>query len=153
MSAVLAPPAEDYVNLLEALMMRVAWDEYRRSSRELSAHELTLAQFHTLVAIKQSNLKCTMGRLADETNQVSATVTGIIDRLVERGFVKRAQHPDDRRKVLVQLTDAGQSKVNEVFHARRDHVNSIVDQLDEPTCHHLTFSLKRYLDLLETAKN
>jgi DNA-binding MarR family transcriptional regulator len=37
----------------------------------------------------------------------SAGITSRLDRLESRGYVKRSRHPDDRRGVLVELTDAG----------------------------------------------
>ena len=37
----------------------------------------------------------------------SATLTGILDRLVSSGFVERKQHPEDRRAILVCLTAKG----------------------------------------------
>lgn len=35
------------------------------------------------------------------------TVTGLIDRLEKSGYVKRSDHPDDRRVYLVYLTQKG----------------------------------------------
>lgn len=37
----------------------------------------------------------------------SATMTGILDRLEKMGLVERRPHPDDRRAILVCLTDQG----------------------------------------------
>ncbi|OGP59200.1 MAG: hypothetical protein A2162_02755 [Deltaproteobacteria bacterium RBG_13_52_11b] len=37
----------------------------------------------------------------------NATVTGLIDRLEKLGYVKRADHPRDRRIYLVHLTERG----------------------------------------------
>jgi DNA-binding MarR family transcriptional regulator len=37
----------------------------------------------------------------------SAGITSRLDRLESRGYVKRVRHPNDRRGVLVGLTDAG----------------------------------------------
>jgi DNA-binding MarR family transcriptional regulator len=37
----------------------------------------------------------------------SATMTGILDRLERIGLIERQQHPDDRRAILVCLTDKG----------------------------------------------
>ena len=37
----------------------------------------------------------------------SAGITSRLDRLENRGYIKRARHPEDRRGVLVELTDAG----------------------------------------------
>jgi DNA-binding MarR family transcriptional regulator len=35
------------------------------------------------------------------------TVTGLIDRLEKLGYVKRSNHPDDRRVYLIYLTEKG----------------------------------------------
>lgn len=37
----------------------------------------------------------------------SSTVTGIIDRLEQKGFVKRIRSSEDRRKIFIELTEAG----------------------------------------------
>ncbi|GAB3967053.1 hypothetical protein GCM10027615_15720 [Plantactinospora veratri] len=36
-------------------------------------------------------------------------ITALVDGLTEAGFVRRDPHPDDRRAVLVRLTDAGRA--------------------------------------------
>ncbi len=37
----------------------------------------------------------------------SSTVTGIIDRLEQKGFVRRIRSSQDRRKIFIELTDSG----------------------------------------------
>lgn len=37
----------------------------------------------------------------------SSTVTGVIDRLEQKGFVKRIRSSQDRRKIFIELTDSG----------------------------------------------
>lgn len=49
-----------------------------------------------------------------------ATVTGIVDSLERRGFARRNPHPDDRRSLIVELTDAGHDvlqRVRTLIHA------------------------------------
>ena len=46
------------------------------------------------------------GALAEITGLTTGAITGVIDRLERAGFARRAPDPDDRRKVLVQATDA-----------------------------------------------
>lgn len=41
----------------------------------------------------------------------SAASTGIVDRLAARGHVHRAPHPDDRRRTVVTISDAGRAEV------------------------------------------
>jgi len=45
--------------------------------------------------------------LGDRLIVTRATVTGLIDSLERRGFVRRTPHPTDRRSVLVEITPAG----------------------------------------------
>lgn len=49
----------------------------------------------------------TPGRLAELTGLSTGTVTGVLDRLEQRGFTRRERAADDRRKVLVHLAPAG----------------------------------------------
>lgn len=58
--------------------------------------------------------------LAEAVNLSSATVCGILDRLEERGLVLRERQPDDRRRVLVSLTAAGRSAVEQAPPALHD---------------------------------
>jgi DNA-binding MarR family transcriptional regulator len=45
----------------------------------------------------------TPGQLAELSGLTTGTVTGVIDRLENAGFVRRERDPSDRRKVLVEL--------------------------------------------------
>jgi DNA-binding MarR family transcriptional regulator len=48
----------------------------------------------------------TAGELARETGLTTASITGVIDRLEEAGFVRRERDPGDRRRVIVRLDAA-----------------------------------------------
>jgi DNA-binding MarR family transcriptional regulator len=43
------------------------------------------------------------------------TVTGLIDRLEKSGYVKRSDHPNDRRVYLVYLTEKGNMVANKAL--------------------------------------
>jgi DNA-binding MarR family transcriptional regulator len=47
---------------------------------------------------------CTAGRLAEVTGLTTGAVTGVLDRVEKAGFVVRGSDPDDRRKVVIQLS-------------------------------------------------
>ncbi|WP_137845182.1 MarR family transcriptional regulator [Microbacterium sp. 2FI] len=53
----------------------------------------------------------TAGELAVAVGLRPAATTTLIDRLAERGFVRRVPSPDDRRRVLVELTDDGRQRI------------------------------------------
>ncbi|ROZ87339.1 MarR family winged helix-turn-helix transcriptional regulator [Gordonia sp. OPL2] len=58
-----------------------------------------------------SERPCTAGEIAAATGLRPAATTALIDRLVDKGFVRRTAAPTDRRKVLVELTEDGQQQV------------------------------------------
>ena len=45
----------------------------------------------------------------------SGTMTSLLDRLETKGLVRRTNHPDDRRKILVQITDTGRDILDVVL--------------------------------------
>ena len=46
----------------------------------------------------------TAGEIARASGLAPASITNLIDRLVQKGFVRRSEDPDDRRRVLVEPT-------------------------------------------------
>lgn len=76
------------------------------SSRQLRQLGLTTAQFAVLLALSiGSNLTCKA--LGEQTCITKGSLTGIIDRLEEKGLVKRGTSLQDRRSSSVNLTDKG----------------------------------------------
>ena len=58
----------------------------------------------------------TAGELARATGLTTASITGVIDRLEEAGFVTRERDPQDRRRVVVQINlDRAMKDVAKVF--------------------------------------
>jgi DNA-binding HxlR family transcriptional regulator len=47
--------------------------------------------------------RMTAGELARQTGLTTASITGVLDRLEEGGFVRRVRDPHDRRRVIVEL--------------------------------------------------
>jgi DNA-binding MarR family transcriptional regulator len=59
----------------------------------------------------------TAGELARETGLTTASITGVLDRLEEAGFVRRERDTQDRRRVVVRLIPGrGMRDVGRVFH-------------------------------------
>jgi DNA-binding MarR family transcriptional regulator len=72
-----------------------------------------------------------MSELANQTRHSLATMTGIVDRLVKLNLVGRGGNPDDRRIVLVELTDEGRRLLDEVHAARRRQLDQAFQRLSE----------------------
>lgn len=63
---------------------------------------VTQTQFLLLSAIR-AYTRCSMGTLARNLHVSMPTVSGIVERLVRAGYVRRHALPEDRRQVLVEL--------------------------------------------------
>lgn len=60
----------------------------------------------------------TTGELQRRLYLAPATITGLVDGLVEKGLVDRYRDYDDRRVVLLKLTEAGKALVDEILDYR-----------------------------------
>ncbi len=55
------------------------------------------------------------GRLAEASGLTTAAVTAVIDRLAKRGYVRRLDDPNDRRRVLVELTPLARERAGIIW--------------------------------------
>ena len=87
-------------------------DLARREAFE--AHDLETGEFDVLTALRRagSPYQLSPGRLLRETMVTSGTMTNRVDRLATKGLVLRMPDPDDKRGVLVRLTDEGRRRVD-----------------------------------------
>ena len=81
----------------------------------------------------------------------SAGVTSRIDRLERRGLVRRLPDPDDRRGVIVGLTDDGEKLVDEAVTAVAESDRQLLARLDPDEVAQLQVLLKKLLAGLEPA--
>ena len=68
-------------------------------------HDLSLRQLAVLERVDQH--ETTPGEVARALSVTPAVVTGLIDRMERRGYVRRSESPIDRRRVQIELTDSG----------------------------------------------
>jgi DNA-binding MarR family transcriptional regulator len=89
----------------------------RRISQHLSRamevtfarHGLTGASFDVLATLRRSGppYRLSPGDLLATMMITSGTMTNRIDQLEKAGFVERSHNPDDRRSVIISLTEKG----------------------------------------------
>lgn len=69
--------------------------------------------------------------IGDRLIVTRATVTGVVDSLERRGLVRRSPNPDDRRGVIVALTDEGVDVVGQVRLLVHRHERAWMDVLSD----------------------
>jgi MarR family transcriptional regulator, organic hydroperoxide resistance regulator len=134
------------VETLQQAMLRLSWVERRRQARRLEAFHLTTPQYMALRALdRQVADGMKMGELAEAAYQVSATMTGIIDRLEEGGLVVRQRDPDDRRAQLVRLTDQGRTILAEIDRLNRLRLERVLQKLTKDERSAILTLIEHYL--------
>ena len=88
-------------------------------------------------------------RLAKGLMLSSAGVTSRIDRMERRGFVRRLDDPDDRRGVIIELTDEGREVVDAAVAALAISDRQLLERLDPQDVEQLEDLLRKVLALLE----
>jgi DNA-binding MarR family transcriptional regulator len=111
---------------------------------ELGRESSTLTvMFHTRIAeqmgLSGTDHKCldlamradepiTAGRLAELSGLSTGAVTGVIDRLERRGFVRRVRDPYDRRKVLIEVSEEDPERFAHLFGGVVDTMRKVMEQ-------------------------
>jgi DNA-binding MarR family transcriptional regulator len=129
MSARVFRELEEVGGLAEALVASVA----RR-------HGLSHAALNALAIIEGNGAPVPAGAVGAQMHITTGTMTSVLDTLERNGYVKRLSDPEDRRRVLVDVTPSAQTVLN-----------GLLPEVVQATTAALAgFSVKELDDLLDT---
>jgi DNA-binding MarR family transcriptional regulator len=106
-----------FADAVGRLMPRLLRGLLARERNALSRGRLTVPQLSVLDHVAGAG-PCTMGAIAAMFNMKRPTVTGVVDRLVRLGFLRRSHGETDRRAVVAVATESGR-RVVATFHGER----------------------------------
>ena len=122
-TATVASPQDDYSPIIADF--RAAMNQVKcASSERLVRMGISMAQLHILYTLQRSG-EMPMSRLAEVLQVSLSNATGLIDRIEERGFVERTRVPEDRRIVMIRVTDTGRRMLEEVDAIGSDLLRSV----------------------------
>ena len=84
-----------------------------------------------------------MTELAEAVGASLASTSGVVDRLAQRGFVRRVPSQEDRRVVTVELTDEGREALVAFKGDMIGRLSMLVDPLEKDERVELTRLLKK----------
>lgn len=89
----------------------------RELQDNFAAHGLQIWEFDMLGTLRRSGhpYQLTAGQLVASSMVTSGAITNRIDRLVARELVTRELDPNNRRSMLITLTDSGRELIDEVL--------------------------------------
>lgn len=76
---------------------------------------LSPSGFQALAVIEGAGESLPSHVIAERLLVSTASMTSLLDTLERRGFAARRPHPDDRRKILVEITDEGRRVVDQML--------------------------------------
>jgi DNA-binding MarR family transcriptional regulator len=117
-----------------------------------AAHAIESWEFDVLTALRRAGppYQLSPGRLLRATLVTSGTMTNRIDRLESAGLVVRSPDLQDRRGVLVRLTDAGRSRVDAAFEDLMGRERELLGSLTPDDRHVLAGLLRSLLVPFDT---
>ncbi len=99
-------PKQEILDHVLVALRRIVRSIDMHSKKLVQTHRLTIPQVVLLREIQRRG-RLSLSELAKHTSLSNATVTGIIDRLEARNFVRRIRSETDRRQVFVEIVADG----------------------------------------------
>lgn len=122
--------AIDFANEM-AKMFPVLLREVSKQQENILAHgNIAVSHIITIDILKERG-PCTMGELAKTLNHTMSAVTGIVDKMLEMGLVKRQRSQEDRRVVRVALLAKGEKLSKKINEARKSMTRELYSVLTE----------------------
>jgi DNA-binding MarR family transcriptional regulator len=117
---------EDILNHFAEVVTKLMIDQYQQHIAEL---DLTLAQAQVLRVLRRGPVPT--GQLAVEMRCSAPAITQLTDRLIRKGLIERRPDEDDRRCVIVALSDDGRSLVDQFRRRRGEIFDEAISELSE----------------------
>jgi DNA-binding MarR family transcriptional regulator len=114
-------------------ILRIGSDLSEALDGFLAQHGLLQGRWWVLILLmREDNLSATPSELAEKSGVSRATMTGLIDGLEREGLVARLMDKVDRRKYSIELSTAGQAKLDEVMPSYYQRVSDLMGNIPAP---------------------
>lgn len=113
-------------------LLRVATDLSLTLDACLNKYDLLQGRWWVLILLmREKSTVSTPSLLAEKLGVTRATMTGLLDGLEQSGLVVRVFAKEDRRSIKIQLTSAGQAKLDVVMPDYYRRIRQCMKALDE----------------------
>lgn len=138
---------DKYVEDVEFLLRNVAFIVRQRGREILRDFDITPPQF-TALLILYKHPNSTMGELCSHIYLASSTVTDLIDRMEQNGYVSRERDPSDRRVVRLKVQPKGLDMIRRVMEARKAYLSATLSHIEEDQRAQLKDVLQQLYDVM-----
>lgn len=117
----------------------------------LQQHPGAISQSRYIVlGLLASDGGCAVSTVAQHLDITVAAATGLVDRLVQAGWVRRSRDGDDRRIVRLHLTPVGEQVLADERARRRAVLEQLLGQLTAAEQKQLADLFERLLEMMDT---
>lgn len=142
-------PSSIFLPLLRELASTYqAFEVY--GSAHIRSLNLTPPQFD-IIATLGNTLGMSSKELGEKTLITKGTLTGVVDRLADKGLVRRIASPSDGRSQTVQLTLKGEKLFARIFPAHLTHMEHAFAQFPPEELAGMTAGLRRLREAFAAA--
>ncbi len=124
------PESERLYRSLVAVRHAVLRDGFLDAIRAMADHELSVAQMATLMLLEAEG-SSTVTDLANDLGRSLSATSRLLDQMVQRGLVSRAEGREDRRVKRVALAERGQALITAVQRRRAEAQLSVMAALSD----------------------
>ena len=125
-----------------------AWNAI--ANKALGHHRLSPAARQALAVLEGADRPLSPTTIAERLLVTTASTTSLLDTLERRRLVRRSPDPDDRRKVLVTLTEDGRQVVDQFLPQVVALQTALMAGLTEQQRHQLMESLTTIREAIDT---
>lgn len=122
--------SREKIYLIHELMKSINKSINKKFGCRLGYKKLNPSVLTIMLHLLESEPK-TLKELSQEAGLANSTVSELVDKLVEKGMVKRVQDEDDRRRVLISATDNALKVKDEIHSRHREYFEQILSDVDE----------------------
>jgi len=122
--------------------------EIEEKSLRDNGSDLTITEMHTIHAVGDERPR-TMTEVSRDLNITMGTLTTGVDKLIKKGYLVRKRTEEDKRVVLVELTEKGveAKRMHDSFH--QEMITSVIEELNDEEESVLIQALKKLIGFFD----
>ena len=134
--------------MIDLLMQEAASNFAKAKSQQFASQGLTSQQVSILLLLDQKG-SIKVSDIAEKLKMVDSNVSNICTRLQKAGLVRRKRLKDDKRVVFIELTDAAQTKMEEIKTKVYDFRSKMSEKLSKQDLDDICKGLTKLNNLLD----
>ena len=132
------------------LVSNLAYEIDRGIAQEMSPYDLLPLEVHLLLICQQMG-ECSATQLVQLLPVDAARISRLVNTLVEKGFLRRRRLRNDRRVVMLRLSEQGEALAPDITHRLEEFYARLTDGLTEQEVDSFTNAVLKIMTSYERA--